>query len=117
MGKGRQRWGSREIRHRSPLPGERQSRPRCDRSYEASAHGVRAEFSADGTVTFDGQAGTWHAEKGILRVTTPHWHCEGPIGVEDLYLVCSRPEGGHRVELQMLVSPAESGTNGGRRLV
>ncbi len=106
MGKGRRRWGGKEIRHRSPLPFERQEHPRYDRTYEASAQRIQAEFVADGTVTFDGQPGTWQAERGIVRLTTPRWYCEGPIGVEQLYLVCSRPDVDHPVELQMVVSRA-----------
>jgi len=106
MGKGRERWSDKEILRRSPLPDERQSQPRCDRPYETSENGVRAEFAAEGTVTFDGQTGTWNAEKGIVRLTTPQWYCEGPIGVEELYLTCSRQGSRHRAELRLIISAA-----------
>jgi len=105
MGKGRARWGVKEIRNRFPLPRERQSSPRCDGFYEARDQGIKVEFAADGSLRFAAEDGRWHVEEGVVAVTTPGWDCEGPIGVEELYLVCSREEKPDRLELEMIFSP------------
>ncbi len=106
MGKGRARWATKALRQRFPLPRERQSRPRCDGVYKAPEHEIQAEFAADGTLTFQAEEGRWHVEDGVLHVRTRQWHCEGPIEVEELYLLCSYEGDDSRLELEMAFSPS-----------
>jgi len=105
IGKGRARWDAKEIQNRFPLPRERQSSPRFDGFYEARDHGIQAEFAADGSLKFAAEKGRWHVEEGIVGVTTRQWNCEGPIGVETLYLVCWHDGTSDRIELEMNFSP------------
>jgi hypothetical protein len=88
-----------------PLPAERVARPRLDGWYGADDQ-PRVPFSEDGGVEFDGEAGSWKIDDGMLLIATPGWQCEGALDSAAAFLLCS-PEGrvADRVQLQLSFVP------------
>ncbi len=102
MTKGQLRWPKGWALKGSPLPHERQHRPRFDGSYRAGLRPVGAQFSEDGTAVFGDEDGTWRVdEKRRLWLATATWQCEGWIGINALYLRCGHQGDAERIELEM----------------
>ena len=87
------------IRHRYPLPAERQELPRTDCVY--TGDGYAARFHSDGTLELGDETGTWSVDKRALNVNTDSLQGEGVIGVTAVYLTCSVVSASQRLELEL----------------
>jgi hypothetical protein len=105
MARGRPRWERRDLRHRFPLPSERQAEPRFDGDYGDDATG-RVRFAADGSLRWNGEPGTWRVHAHVLDVSAPGVDCEGAIGSDAVYLLCTDAELGERTQMVLGFAPA-----------
>lgn len=88
------------IRHRYPLPAERQELPRTDCGY--AGDGFTARFHPDGTLELGEETGAWSVDKRALNVSTASLQGEGVIGVTAVYLTCSIVGSSERLELELI---------------
>jgi hypothetical protein len=88
MARGRNRWSTKDLRHRLPLPQERRGIPRFDGTYLARDGHPSLRFAADHTARFHEDAGIWRIEAGMLEVVTPIWQCEGALDDTCAFLLC-----------------------------
>lgn len=94
------RRNAQSIRHRYPLPAERQELPRTDCGYVGD--GFSAHFHPDGTVQLGDEMGTWSVDNRALHVNTASLQGEGVIGVSAVYLTCSIVGASERMELELV---------------
>lgn len=88
------------IRHRYPLPAERQVLPRTDCVYVGD--GVTARFHSDGRLEFGDETGTWSIVKRALYVSTASFQGEGVIGITAVYLIGANQGVQERIELELV---------------
>jgi hypothetical protein len=108
MARGRGRWEGRDLRHKFPLPGEREAQPRFAGAYgDAEAGEIR--FAPDGSLTWDGEAGSWTIHGGVLRVRCGVRDCEGAISSDAIYLLClTGPGAAGRTQLRLAFTARRS---------
>ena len=93
MTRGRDRWGSKDLRQFFPLPSERHDEPRFDGEYRASDGTGVIRFEPDGTLTWDGRKGKWHMHGSALHVVAAERDGEGAIDGEAVYLLSASGSG------------------------
>ena len=105
MGRGRERWGTKALRDFMPLKSEACLAPRFDGAYVSDGNTASVSFHEDGTALISGEAARWTTQSGLVRVVSELWDCEGTVGIDVLYLLCS-PGGNNRgrVELELRFS-------------